>query len=187
MTEVRLCTKIDIVDIYNILFSHNRIGGIHIDQPTIEEFEKRFTPDIITFGYFVDNVLVSFLTTRKLSEIPSWYVSMISSKHSNFFNFKESGLSNLFDSAVEYWEKQGVFSFILIQSVKHRNILNGRIMKLCKNLTNYQIPGATLEVIKKDSLSTSTLISKLCKHTTFTEDKIVKWVFRQDYLQENFK
>ncbi len=187
MTEVRLCNKIDIVDIYNILFSHNRIGGVHIDQPTIEEFEKRFTPDIITFGYFVDNVLVSFLTTRKLSEIPSWYVSMISSKNSKYFKCKESGIPNLFDLAVEYWENQGVFSFIFIQSVKHRNILNGNITKLSKNLKNYQIPGATLEVIKKDSVSTSSLISKLCKHTTFPEDKIVKWVFRRDYLQENFK
>ena len=61
------------------------------------------------------------------------------------------------------------------------------IMKLCKNLKNYQIPGATLEVIKKGNISSSTLINELCRNNTFTRDMIVKWVFRQDYLQEDFK
>ena len=186
MGEVRLCTKLDIVDIYNILFSHDEIGGMYLKE-TIEEFEKRFTDNVITFGYFVDGTLASFLITRKLMEIPSWYVLMISSKNSKIFNFKKSGFANLFDSAVEYWEKQYVFSFILIQSVNHRNLLNGRIMKLCKNLKNYQIPGATLEVIKKGNISSSTLINKLCRNNTYTRDMIVKWVFRQDYLQEDFK
>ena len=187
MTEVRLCTKIDIIDVHRILFSHNRIGGIPVDQPTIEEFEKRFTDNVITFGYFVNGILISFLITKKLIEIPSWYVLMMSSKNSKIFNFKESGFANLFDSAVEYWEKQYVFSFIFIQPVNHRNFLNGKITNASKNLKKYQIPGATLEVIKKGTISSSMLISKLCKNNTFTRDMIVKWVFRQDYLQEDFK
>ena len=118
MIEVRLCTKLDIVDIYNILFSYDKIGGMDLKE-TIEEFEKRFTDNVATFGYFVDGTLTSFLITKKLIEIPSWYVLMISSKNSKKFNFKESGFANLFDSAVEYWEKQFVFSFMLILSLIH--------------------------------------------------------------------
>ena len=47
------------------------------------------TDNVATFGYFVDGTLTSFLITKKLIEIPSWYVLMISSKNSKKFNFKE--------------------------------------------------------------------------------------------------
>jgi hypothetical protein len=112
---------------------------------------------------------------------------MISSKNSKIFNFEKSGFANLFDSAVEYWEKQNMFSFIFIQPVNHRNLLNGKITNASKNLKKYQIPGATLEVVKKGTISSSTLISKMCRNSTCTRDMIVKWVFRKDYLQEDFK
>jgi hypothetical protein len=184
---VKICTKEDLNDIHNLLYSHEKIAGLLIEKPTLEEFKKKFSDDVITFGYYVNNELISFLITRKLSELPSWYVSMISSKNLNFFKFNNSGLADLFDAAVEYWESKNLYSFIFVQSVKHRNLLNGKITKSSNNLKKYQIPGATLEVIKKNSKSKSTLINKLCKNYTYPNDIIIKWVFRKDYLQENFK
>jgi hypothetical protein len=184
---IRICNDQDLLEMYRILYSHNKIAGLDTPNTSFEDFKKKFNKDIITFGYFEDNKLVSFLITKKILEIPSWYVSMMSSEKSFYFDFEKSGLADLFDASAEYWETQGIFSFILIQSIRHRNLLNGRIAQYCKKLSEYQIPGATLEVIKKGTISSSSLISKLCNNNIFQEDKIVKWVFRQDYLQENFK
>jgi hypothetical protein len=185
--ETRLCTEKDFESMYDMMYSHNKIAGIKINKPSFENFKNKFNSNILTFGYFVDNKLTSFLVTRKLLEIPSWYVSMISVERSLFFDFKKSGLPELFDTAITHWESQEIFSFILIQSIKHRNLLNGRILQHCKKLSNYQIPGATLEIIKQNTLSSSSLIRELCKNNVYDEDKIVKWVFRKDYHQENFK
>ena len=185
--ETRLCTEKDMESMYDIMYSHNKIAGIKINKPSFETFKNKFNSNIVTFGYFVDNRLTSFLVTRKLLEIPSWYVSMISVERSLFFDFEESGLSELFDAAIEYWENLEIFSFIFIQSVRHRNLLNGKILKFSKSLKNYQIPAPTIEIIKANTESQSSLIRELCKNNTYAEDKIVKWVFKKDHHQENFK
>jgi hypothetical protein len=180
--KTRLCTEEDFKSMYDIIYSHNKIAGLKVDRPSFEGFKNKFNNNIITFGFFINGVLNSFLVTRKIPEQSSWYVSMISVKQSSFFNFKESGLSELFDAAIEYWENLEIFSFIFIQSVRQRNFINAERLKISKILKNYHQPAMTIEIIKANTTSQFSLIRELCKNNIYPEDKIVKLLFKKDSL-----
>lgn len=186
-TTVRLCTYDDLDQVYEMIYNHTSVAGVKIDKQALAEFKLRFSKDIITFGFFKNNKLKSFLITRQLSEIPSWYITLWSTDQVTIKNLKNCGIPQLFDAAVDYWEKQNIFSFFFIQTVKHRNILNGRITSNSERLKEYEIPGATIEIIKKGELSKFTLINKLCKNNVSEKDRIVKWVFKKNHLQDEFK
>lgn len=177
-------SKRDLTQVYEMLFSHKIISGTEIDPMPMDEFYQKFSKKIITFGFFENGELQSFIITRKLEEISCWFIQMMSVKNRNVFNYEQSKLAELFDAALEYWESKNVFLWIVIQSIKHRSVLNTGISNLSKKTKDYQIPGVTLEIIKKGTVSTNSLVYKCTKGIPSTKDQVVKLVYHKSKLYD---
>lgn len=186
MNETRLLTEEDYPLVYDLIYSHNIIAGLTVERPAFEVFVNKISKDDRLFGHFKDGELTAFLGTKLLKSLPSWYFSMLSSKRKqDYFDIRKTGIVEVVDTAIEYWESQGIFSMFTIQSLKHRRVLTDQLKKYSPGrFSQYQVPAPTVEVIKAGTLSNSLLIRSMCQDNIFDEDKIVKWIFRKDYLHE---
>jgi hypothetical protein len=180
---IREYTEQDLPQMYDLLFSHRKITGTLIEdlvqKPTMEEFAKRFTSHVKTLLYFKDNELVSFISSRRLEEFPSWYISIITSKPQRKFNVTDSGFTELFSHTLEYWENQGLNSFFLAQPKTHSFLLNVLVGDLVPKVNDYLVPAFVVEVVPKGTRSNNSVVDKLLKHNTFNEDMVVKWVHKK--------
>jgi len=168
---------------YELLFSHRKITGTLIEdlahKPTLEEFGQRFTSHVKTLLYFKDDELISFMSTRRLEEFPSWFISIATSKARRVFNPKESGFIELFSGMLDYWEEQGLTSFFMVQPRTHSFLVNMIVGEHIPKVSNYLIPAFVVETIPKGERSKNTMIDKMLKHNSFNEEIIVKWVHRK--------
>lgn len=171
---------------YELLFSHRKITGTLIEdlvqKPTLEEFGKRFTKNVKTLLYFKDDELISFISSRRLEEFPSWYISIITTKPQRKFNTINTGFVELFSQSLDYWEEQGLTSFFLAQPKTHSFLLNVLVGDLVPKVNDYLVPAFVIETVPKGTRSTNSVVDKLLKHNTFNEDMVVKWVHRKVIL-----
>jgi hypothetical protein len=183
MTETRLLTENDHEQVYELIYSHSIIAGIKVEKPSLEDFKNKIQPEDIMFGHFEDTKLVALLSSRALKSFPSWFIVMLTSKRrQDYFDIRKTGLVEVMDKAIEYWEDCGIYSIFTIQSVKHRRILTDQLKKYSPGrFSQYQVPAPTVEVIKKGTESKSLVIKNMCQGNVYDEDKIVKWIFRKDF------
>lgn len=185
---VRLCTeRKDISQIYDILHQRKKVAGRPINTSrTKEEFIHLILNNAITFGYFQDDELISYVVTKELKELPAWHVLLVGTKYQqDNFQIKESRIPDVADATIEYWESKDIFSITFIQPRKHRNYINGiNIATISDRMKMYTNPAATLEVIKKGELSKYSLINSLNQNLTFPHDMVVKWSFKLDRFND---
>jgi len=185
---IKLCNCVnDASQIYDIVHQRTKVAGRPINKSrSKEEFIQFLLTNTITFGYFDDEELLSFLVTKGLTELPAWHVLLIGTKHrQDKFNIKNSNIPDVIDAALDYWESQNIFSITFVQPRKHRNHINGiSIATVSEKMKKYTNPAATLEIIKKGENSKFSLINSLNRDLTFPHDMIVKWSFRLDLFND---
>lgn len=176
--------------VYDLMTEHTRIASRVVEHNTFEQYIDRVrVKNPVTFGYFDDNGnLMSFLISATLSAIPSWFFVLVTTKKTTRFNMGTSGIPDLIEATVNYWEDKGINSFLYIQSVTHRSYINGEQMK--KHLPpeakfhDYLAPGVTLELLKANSRSKFSLIDGLCQESLFPTDVVIKWTFKKSLMQD---
>jgi hypothetical protein len=186
--EVRTLSNIDdYCQMFDIFYSRNKFAGRTLDRKLpLETFIEKVSKNLITYGYFENDQLKSFLSSKLLKEIPSWYVYMIGiKKEKNIFDLEKTGLSLVVDHCLSYWEQQGINSIIFIQSIKHRAHINGiNISEISEKMKEYTNPAATLEIIKKGERSEFSLIKSLMQDNVFPTDIVVKMSFKKDLFKD---
>jgi hypothetical protein len=186
----QIITEEDYRLVHDLTTEHNRIASRIVEHKSFDEFMNRVkAKNPVTIGYFDNNGnLMSMLMSAPLSAIPSWFFVLVTTRKTSRFNMSTSGIPELIEATVSYWEDKGINSFLYIQSTTHRSYINGEEMK--KHLPSnakfhdYMAPGVTLELLKANTRSKYSLIDSLCQESLFPKDVIIKWTFKKSLMQD---
>jgi hypothetical protein len=186
----QIVTEEDYKLVHELITAHDKIATRIVEHKTFDEFMHNVrAKNPVTIGYFNDDGnLVSMLMSAALSAIPSWFFVLVTTRKSARFDMGQSGIPNLIEATVNYWENNGINSFLYIQSMTHRSYINGEEMK--KHLPpdakfhDYMSPGVTLELIKANTKSKFSLINGLCQDSLYPTDVIIKWTFKQSLMRD---
>lgn len=186
---IKLCNSPEeFSQIYDILNSRKRVAARNLTtlRPK-EEFIEKYSKNLITYAFFENNRIISYLSSKLLKEIPSWYVYLIGTRDKlDRFNIAKTKISQVVDATLDHWEKRNINSVVFLQSMSHRKHLNGeQISKISDKMKNYTNPAATLEIIKKGESSKFSLINNtICQGIVYPTDIVVKWSFKKDCFKD---
>lgn len=179
--QSKICDQSNYAEIYEIYLQHKKIGGKPIHQHmSLEAFVLRITEsNSIVHACFDQGKMISFMITVKSKALPCWNVIMYSCRRSrNMFDGSKNGMALNYDTAIKYWEDQGLNFFIFWQPSTHVISANTTVRTFSKELQRYTT--LTMATVDKNTASDYTLLNMLINNTTYPVDLTFKISFRND-------
>lgn len=171
MTGARIAQSKDYATMYNILLGKKRIASqVQHDYPKFDTFTAKLQQDnVVSFVYESEDNIMGFLISYSLTELPMWVLRLhVFQTLDHFYNPVKNGMRDLYDYVINYWEVQGLNSFIYLQPVKHTKLQNVPLRNSSQLLKTYT--SFDLCKIKKNNFINYTLVEKIAGTTSFQTD-----------------
>lgn len=163
-----------------LLRDHNSIARRELDSEfSFTNLSKKLADDrAVTFCCLENNKIISFFVSSKIATLSTWYVRLVCTEKTNFFNPAKMGICELYNSTINYWESTGIENFIYIQpsiflSSGNLKTRNGsyKLQEYCP--TDYCL-------IRAGTQSNEEFIRNLMSNIIFKEDMVVRWCFKNE-------
>ena len=174
MKTVRIAEPKDYPVLYNLLFDHRKIGKEPENENlSLNEFQNKLKNNIIIFLCEENSIINSYMITFKLFEFPIWIMRLIVTRPiTSFYNPETTGIANLYDHAIEYWESHGLTTFTYVQPKTYIKSANHRLRKVSKKLQTYT--SFTLYQYNANQVIDHPLSKKIAGRDVFTNDVVIR-------------
>jgi hypothetical protein len=161
--------------LYNMMVARGKIAARKMDKPIeYSSFVARMRKTLNScFVCAKGSSIVSYVVTADSQVLPAWYFRFVVTDPSlRKFDSSVNGVGMLYDAAIDYWETQGLFSFVYFQPKSYMESANDVVVEGSERIKNYI--GFTWAELPPNTEGSTQIIREMAAGVTFDKPMVAR-------------